>query len=217
MDIIGLFGGTFNPIHQGHLALAHSVMSALGCHQIRFIPAAIPPHKANPTVTADHRAAMVGLAIASEPRFVLDCCELERNGKSYTIDTLNEMRQRFAQQSLVLMIGQDSYASLPSWHHWQALLDDAHILVIHRADLDQKLEVHPAHAAKIIPITEATTLFAQTSHGLLSYLTVTPPNLASTDIRAQLAVGDSRARDALPAAVWDYVQQHQLYQSKHLP
>jgi nicotinate-nucleotide adenylyltransferase len=213
MDIIGLFGGTFNPIHQGHLALAHSVMNALGCHQIRFIPAAIPPHKTMPTVTAHHRAAMVGLAIAAEPRFVLDTCELERSGPSYTIDTLTDMHQRFPQASLVLILGQDSYNQLPTWYRWQSLLDLAHILVVHRAHGEENLYVHTSHTGKLINSADAPLAFAQSRHGKLCYFTTTPPDIASTRIRHTLAIGDPRVQHDLPAAVWEYIQEHQLYRA----
>lgn len=215
MDIIGLFGGTFNPIHRGHLALAHSVLDTLACTQIRFIPAALPPHKTAPGVSAEQRAHMVALAIEAEPRFVLDRCELARHGPSYTIDTLMDMRARFAHASLVLMMGQDSYQQLPGWHRWQSLLAYAHLLVIHRADSDTELQLHAAHTGKDIPITAAPAMFTQHSHGYISYLGLTPPSISSTRIRMQLAEDDSHAQDSLPASVWAYVTQQQLYQRHH--
>ena len=211
MDIIGIFGGTFNPIHNGHLALAHTVLARLHCQQIRFITAALPPHKTAPAVTAAQRAAMVSLAIADQPAFVLDDCELDRPGTSFTMDTLLTLRQRFPAKSLMLMIGQDSYVKLPTWHRWRELLDVAHLLVIHRAHSATHLDLHAEHHGKAVKLEYAGQRFAETSHGSLSYLTVTPPDISSTRVRAQLMTGDASVCNDIPPSVWQYIQQHQLY------
>lgn len=213
MEIIGLFGGTFNPIHQGHLALADSVYQTLGCTQIRFIPAAVPPHKEAPAVTAHHRATMVQLAIQSTPQYVLDACELDRQGPSYTIETLHLLRQQFPQHALCLIMGQDSYQQLPTWRRWQALLGYAHVLVVHRAAHDAQLFLHAAHAGKQVDISAAKHAFAQHSHGLISFLPLPPPGISSTLIRQRLAQAPLSAAPDLPPAVWQYIQQHHLYQT----
>lgn len=213
MQITGIFGGTFNPIHLGHLALAQHVLESVHCAEIRFIPSAIPPHKSLPGVTAAHRARMVELAIQGKQDFILDTCEMERAGPSYTIDTLIALQQRLPQQSLVLMMGQDSYQQLPSWHRWQALIDHAHLLVIHRAGQTTGLQPHQEHRERLVGIKDAPTLFAQQRHGYLSYLATTPPDIASTHLRMQLAQGDAQAKTALPSAVWDYIGEHGLYQT----
>lgn len=212
MELIGIFGGTFNPIHNGHLALAQSVLETLHCTQIRFVPAALPPHKAAPAVTAQHRAAMVHLAIQGHPQFVLDTCELDRQGPSYTIETLHLLRQRFPHQSLCLLMGQDSYQKLPTWHRWTALLDYAHLLVIHRAEAEKTLSLHAGHRSKLINIEEAPTAFSTQAHGLISYLTQTPPAISSTGLRASLAQHALSTIADMPAAVLQYIQQHHLYQ-----
>ncbi|MGP1717654.1 MAG: nicotinate-nucleotide adenylyltransferase [Methylophilus sp.] len=213
MEIIGLFGGTFNPIHNGHLALAQSVLNTMHCSQIRFIPAAIPPHKAIPAVTAQHRATMVHLAIAGHPQFVLDTCELDRQGPSYTIETLHLLRHRLPEQSLCLIMGQDSYLKLPTWHRWLELLDYCHLLIVHRADSEHQLQLHAAHASKLVDIAQAPQQFAAQAYGLISYLKVTPPDISSTRIRAALSQADHTVVDGLPEKVLHYIQENHLYQS----
>lgn len=213
MQIIGIFGGTFNPVHNGHLALAQTVLDTLHCTQIRFVPAALPPHKATPTVTAVHRAAMVQLAIQHQPRYVLETCELERSGPSYSIDTLRLMRKRFPKHALCLILGQDSYQQLPTWHCWHSLLETAHILVVHRAETEKQLQLHAEHAGHLVDMTQAAEMFAKQPSGLISYLTIAPPNISSTTIRQKLAQPDADLSADIPPAVWQYLQQHRLYHS----
>lgn len=212
MEIIGIFGGTFNPIHNGHLVLAQTVLDTLQCSQIRFVPAAVPPHKETPAVTAQHRAAMVQLAIEDQPAFVLDTCELARTGPSYTIETLRLLRQKFPGQSLCLIMGQDSYQKLPSWHRWLALLDHCHLLVVHRAAHDPQLLLHAEHAGRLIEISRAKHVFAEQASGLISFLPITPPAISSTSLRARLNPPQAFAAEAIPPRVLSYITQHHLYQ-----
>lgn len=213
MELIGIFGGTFNPIHNGHLALAQTVLDTLHCAQIRVIPAAVPPHKEAPAVTAQHRATMVQLAIQSQPTLVLDTCELDRQGPSYTIETLHLLRTRFSDQALCLMMGQDSYQKLPTWHRWPELLDYCHLLVVHRADKEKTLTLHPEHEGKLVDIATAPQAFAEQANGLISFLTQAPPDISSTCVREQLSRAEDAARNQIPPAVWQYIQENRLYQT----
>lgn len=213
MEIIGIFGGTFNPIHNGHLALAHTVLETLHCTQIRFIPAALPPHKTTPTVSAQHRAAMVQLAIQGHANFVLDTCELERYGASYTVETLLHQRQQFPDAALCLMMGQDSYQKLPTWHRWLELLDYCHLVVVHRAESEHNLTLHTAHQGKFIDITKAPNAFAAAHNGLISFLPITPPDISSTRMRAQLRHADDIAHNEIPPQVLHFIQENRLYLS----
>lgn len=212
MELIGIFGGTFNPIHNGHLLLAETVLNTLHCTQIRVIPAAVPPHKETPAVTAQHRAAMVKLAIQDHPQFVLDTCELDRQGPSYTIETLHLLSNRFPKHALCLIMGQDSYSKLPTWHRWQELLDYCHLLVIHRADLEPKLSVHAEHAEKFVASEALASTFTTAKHGFVGYFPESPPAISSTMIREELARQSTLLADHLPAAVLSYIHQHHLYQ-----
>lgn len=213
MEVIGIFGGTFNPIHNGHLALAQTVLDTLHCTQIRVIPAAVPPHKEAPAVTAQHRATMVKLAIQSQPKFVLDTCELDRQGPSYTIETLHLLRTRFPDQALCLIMGQDSYQKLPTWYRWLELLDYCHLLVVHRADKENTLSLHPEHEGKLVDIATAPQAFAAQTNGLISFLTEAPPDISSTRIREQLSRAENAASNQIPPAVWQYIQENRLYQT----
>jgi len=213
MELIGIFGGTFNPIHNGHLVLAQTVLDTLHCTQIRVIPAAVPPHKETPAVTAQHRAAMVQLAIQDHPKLVLDTCELDRQGTSYTIETLHLLRLRFPDQALCLIMGQDSYQKLPTWHRWLELLNYCHILVVHRADREKTLFLHPEHEGKLIDVATAPEAFAAKANGLISFLPITPPDISSTRIREQLSRNDETVITEIPLQVFSYIQQNRLYKT----
>ncbi len=132
MSPIGIFGGTFDPIHYGHLRTAFEVLQAVDFGQIRFVPNADPPHRGDTFASAELRLDMVRAATAAEPRFIIDDCEIRRGGPSYTFDTLTALREEFSSESIGLIIGMDAFLGLMSWHRWDELLDLAHIVVAHR-------------------------------------------------------------------------------------
>ncbi|MBX5461095.1 MAG: nicotinate-nucleotide adenylyltransferase [Steroidobacteraceae bacterium] len=132
MQPIGIFGGTFDPIHYGHLRTAFELWQALRLSEVRFLPAGNPPHRQLTHASAELRVAMVKAAIAGQPGFVLDDREVRRRGVSYSFDTLTELRAEFPQRSLCLLLGMDAFLGLPDWHRWRELLDLAHIVVAHR-------------------------------------------------------------------------------------
>ena len=129
---IGIFGGTFDPIHYGHLRTAFEMLQALRFTEVRFIPSADPPHKGEILADAELRLAMVRVATANEPRFVVDDCELRRKGPSYTVDTLAGLRAELSDTPVGLIIGMDAFLGLTGWRRWQELLELAHIVVAHR-------------------------------------------------------------------------------------
>ena len=146
MQLVGLLGGTFNPIHFGHLRMAQELADALNLSEVHFIPSANPPHKSVPTVSAEHRAAMVQLAIADNPLFKLDTRELERMGASYTIDSLISLREEFGlegkqQISLCLIIGSDAFVHLNTWARWQELLNYCHIILVQRPTANKQTKL----------------------------------------------------------------------------
>jgi nicotinate-nucleotide adenylyltransferase len=133
LKLIGLLGGTFNPIHFGHLRMAQELADALKLSEVRFIPSANPPHKSPPEVSAEHRAKMAQLAITDNPLFKLDSRELERTGASYTIDTLISLQEELGgTAALCLIMGSDAFTHLNTWHRWQALTDYCHIILVQR-------------------------------------------------------------------------------------
>ena len=132
MRPLGVFGGTFDPIHNGHLRTAFELAECLGLERVLFVPAADPPHRPPPQVPAATRLELVRAAIADEPRFELDGRELARGGRSYTVLTLEELRAERGAQPLVLCLGMDAFLGLPTWHRWTELTRLAHLAVAHR-------------------------------------------------------------------------------------
>lgn len=130
---IGIFGGSFDPPHLGHRALAEVALGALALDELRWVPVGVPWYKTHRELAgAEHRAAMIGLAIAGEPKFLLDRRELQREGPSYTVDSVRELQAECAEASLVLIIGQDQYARLHTWHEWRDLLGRVSLAVAAR-------------------------------------------------------------------------------------
>ncbi|MFO7276338.1 MAG: nicotinate-nucleotide adenylyltransferase [Pseudomonadota bacterium] len=132
MRPIGLFGGTFDPIHLGHLRTAFELWQALKLTEVRFLPTGSPPHREPPLASAEQRLAMVRAAVKDEPAFVVDDREVRRSGFSYSVDTLTELRQEFPNRSLCLLLGMDAFIGLPNWHRWREIFDLAHVVVAHR-------------------------------------------------------------------------------------
>lgn len=210
---IGLLGGTFNPIHYGHLRTAQELADALGFDEVRFIPSANPPHRTTPEVSAEHRAAMVQLAIADNPLFKLDMRELARTGASYMIDTLISLRDELGEHAvLCLIMGSDAFVKLDTWHHWQKLLDYCHIILVQRPNIapDQpKLSVeltrllHDHYTENVDDLTEKT-------NGHIHMQKVTPLEISATRIRESLKAGHS-VRYLMPDNVIAYIATHKLY------
>jgi len=129
---IGLFGGTFDPIHCGHLRTAFELWQELSLAEVRFLPTGTPPHRDHLYASAELRLKMVAAAIADQPGFRVDDREVRRTGLSYSVDTLTELRGEYPDRSLCLILGMDAFLGLPTWHRWRELLDLAHIVVAHR-------------------------------------------------------------------------------------
>ena len=130
---IGIFGGTFDPIHYGHLRLAQEIAESLRLAEIRLIPGGTPPHRAAPQVSSQQRLEMVRLAAAGNPLFTVDDREVKRSGPGYTIETLTELRREAgATQPLCVLLGADAFLELATWHRWHELFGLAHLIVAHR-------------------------------------------------------------------------------------
>jgi nicotinate-nucleotide adenylyltransferase len=213
---IGILGGSFDPIHVGHLQLARDARDRLGLAEVRFIPAAQPWQK-GPITDAAHRAHMVEVAIAGERGLVLDMHEIERGGPSYTIDTLRALRASLGPtQPLVLVIGADQMARLDTWRNWESLLDFAHIAVARRnanppvpnATLQAFLDQHHADAG----------VLSQRPAGAIVDLPMTQVDASATEIRALLREPhappvDARLAALVPAAVLLYIRREGLYRT----
>lgn len=212
MRLVGIFGGTFNPIHFGHLRMAQELASALAMDEVKFIPSANPPHKDNVMVSAEHRSAMVQLAIADNPLFSVDELELKREGSSYTIDTLISLRESLGQgTSLCLMMGSDAFVKLNTWHRWQELLDYAHIVLVQRPS-SQPQEALPSEVETLLRdhYTDQHADLANENAGAIMMQAITGQDISATGIRGMLGSGES-VRYLVPSAVAEYIQQNQLY------
>jgi nicotinate-nucleotide adenylyltransferase len=206
---IALFGGTFDPIHIGHLRAAIELREQLGFDEVRLIPCHQPVHRAAPLVDSRARRTMVELAIAGERGLVLDDRELRRDGPSFTIDTLNATRAEVGDDvSLALVIGVDAFAALDTWHRWRELLDFAHIVVMERPEavLPQAGPV----AELLLQYRAAPSALRTRAHGAIVPFALPPLWVSATALRRLLAAGNS-PRYLLPDVVWAYIREHCLY------
>jgi nicotinate-nucleotide adenylyltransferase len=212
---LGLFGGTFDPVHFGHLRLAEEAISHLGLSAVRWIPAGRPPHRGTPQVTPQQRLEMVLRSTAKNPRFFVDPAEVEAARASYTVETLERLRGEFGhQQSLVLLVGADAFAGLSTWHRWRELFSLAHIAVSHRPGFPVERASLPDELASEFAERRAADpqVLAATGAGQIVTFAMTQLAISATQIRHLLSNGKS-ARYLLPDAVLDYIQLHQLYRN----
>lgn len=199
MRPIGLFGGTFDPIHFGHLRAAFELAELLDLERVLFIPAADPPHRGRPLADAQTRLAMVRAALEDEDGFAVDDRELRRPGPSYTVLTLEELRREYGATPLVLLLGMDAFLGLPTWHRWQELLGLAHVAVAHRpgatlpstGELGRLLERCRARDRGDIAAAPAGRIFVHPGTQL---------DISSTDLRETLRAGRD-PRYLMPEAV----------------
>ena len=213
MKLVGILGGTFNPIHYGHLRMAQELADGLGMDEVKFIPSANPPHKDSVTVSAEHRAAMVKLAIADNPKFSIDELELNRDGASYTIDTLISLRETLGKDtSLCLMMGSDAFVKLNTWHRWQELLDYAHIILVQRPDIAKQQPPLPKEVQALLEAhyTEQISDLSNQNAGLINMQAISAQDISSSQIRENLNHGIS-VRYLLPNNVAEYIAQQNLY------
>lgn len=205
--MIGIFGGTFDPVHYGHLRSALEVKEIFGLSEVRLIPSAQPPHREQPAATALMRLHMLELAIKDQPGLVIDTRELNRQGASYMVDTLQSLRQELKNEPLLLFIGSDAFNQLKTWHQWPHLFDFAHIVVMTRPgftiqNLDDFFKARLA--------TEITEL-ANNTAGKLYFQQITQLDISATAIRNMIAEQQNPGF-LLPDNVIAYIRQHKLYQ-----
>lgn len=204
--MIGVYGGTFNPVHYGHLRTALEVCEYFALDSLRLIPCRLPPHRQYPEVSAELRLRMLEIAVAELRDFVVDRRELDRDGPSYMVDTLHSLRTEFPDQPLVLFIGADAFAGLESWHRWRALFDHAHLVVMTRPGYDM-----PALAEFFQRrLTRDPAELRNRNAGLLYFQPVTALAISATDIRGLIAAGRN-PKFLLPDSVIAFIRQHRLY------
>ena len=191
MKRVGLFGGSFDPVHNAHVALATLALEQLALDEVRWIPVGHPWQKTRKLSAAADREAMVRLAIAGEPRFVVDRSELRRRGVSYTLDTVRELAAAEPDNQWVLILGQDQYAALHTWRDWRALVARVTLAIANRPDV----EAAPNPQIATVP------------HHMVSLPMM---DISSTEVRRRVAAGESIA-NLVPPAVASYIERRQLY------
>ncbi len=209
MTAVGIFGGTFDPIHYGHLRTAFELMQVLQCREVRFVPGRWPPHRDSTAADPELRLRMVEAAIAGQRGFVLDNREFQREGPSYTVDTLTSLRAELGDTPLALIIGMDAFLGLPTWHRWEKILELAHLVVAQR----------PGWRAPDIGvlgelIERRGTLKIEDLHavpcGRVHIHAVTRLEIASREIRELIAAGRD-PRFLMPDAVRDIIMESACY------
>jgi nicotinate-nucleotide adenylyltransferase len=206
---IGIFGGTFDPIHYGHLRTALEIQIRLELQQVRFVPCAVPPHREKPLLSSELRLKMVRAAIAPEPAFVADAREIERAGPSYSIDTLTSLRAEYPDTPLGMIVGMDAFLALTSWRDWQRILDLAHIIVARRPGWEA-----PTEGVLGELLATAATKRTADLHGALAgriaIAAVTQLEISSTDLRNSISAGID-PRYLVPPSVRDIIIETESY------
>jgi len=218
---VAVFGGTFDPVHYGHLRAALEAMEMLGLEELRMMPAGDPPHRADTVATAGQRLEMLQLAVRACPGLRVDDREVRRSGPSFMVDTLSEIRGEVGEAPLLLLIGQDAANALDSWHRWRDLFALAHLVVMRRPDA-QEPQAGAAKRDTFVQcrgelrgeldkrrVDQAARLH-QSAAGCVVTLEITQLDISSTFIRELFARGRS-ARFLMPEEVIGYILQRQLY------
>ncbi len=206
---IGILGGTFDPIHHGHLRLAIELYERLDLAEVRLIPAAHPPHRSLPSASGPLRLKMVQAAISGTPELTVDERELQRSGPSYMVDTLKSLRNEYPHRPLGLILGMDAFMGLPRWYQWQHLITLAHLLVVHRlgtpwhsnTTMQNLLSSHQTHNPDELRNQLLGRIFIAEIPAL---------NISATQIRNLIAKGKN-PHYLLPLTVLDIINHHRLY------
>ena len=206
---IGLLGGTFDPVHFGHLRGALEAAECLGLDELRLIPSARPPHRGQPRASAEQRLAMVQLATGGVTGLMVDDRELQRDRPSYTVETLESLRSELGDTvTLFMILGWDAFGGLPAWHRWEELLGLCNLVVLQRPDYDPELPEVLKDLLAARSVSDPGSVSAR--YGQIICLTQTPLAISATLIR-QLVAERRSPRFLLPDAVLDYIETHGLY------
>ncbi len=211
--MIGIFGGTFDPVHNGHLQVAQALIEALPFDELRLLPCGQPIHRAPPQASAEDRVAMLQLAVAGISSVSIDEHEVRREGPSYMVGTLAALRAEMGDTPLVLIVGWDAFVGLPRWHRWQRLIELAHLLVVQRpgsvippcGEVEALLQQHQ--------VDDAVAL-KQRAAGCILLQPVDLLDISSTTVR-ELIMAKKDVGERLPVAVWAHIKEHSLYLNRN--
>ena len=212
---VGILGGTFDPVHNGHLHLATTFLKELDLAELRFIPLNTPPHRTAPLASAEQRLEMLKLAVENQANLKVDNCETRRDGVSYTIDTLKHLRKILDETPICLLMGMENFNTLNLWHQWQSLSDYAHIVIANRpsndnVSSDNKLTNEEMKNFMDDSITQSVEDLHQQPAGLIMQLDVPMLDISSTQIRNNFQT-NLNSDSLLPNKVLDFIQTHHLY------
>lgn len=207
--MIGVYGGTFDPVHFGHLRTAVEIKEALALDELRLLPARQPPHRANPGATPQQRLTMLELAIAGGDELCIDTRELEREGPSFMVDTLISIRREIGQRPLCLILGIDAFQGLPTWHRWEELVDLAHLVVM------QRPVFRPEIVGELLTLVEARrtadpAALRSRPAGCIYFQEIIQLDISATRIRYLVRNGEN-PRYLLPDAVLEFIRRQGLY------
>lgn len=214
--MIGIIGGTFDPIHFGHLRPALEIAEQFQLNEVRFIPSGTPPHRWKPMVNAENRLNMVQLAIQDIPNFVVDNREYLRQGSSYTVDTLQSIvdeqmqAERKPKEPLLMMLGLDAFQSFTTWHQWQSILELTHIVVSTRPGY-QHQKTQKWMQGRVV---DSPLAMKQQQAGCIYFSEVTQLDISASQIREQLLKGKS-SKFLMPEKVIEYIHDNKLYVTKN--
>lgn len=209
MSSMGIFGGTFDPIHYGHLRTAFEMLQALRFDEVRFMPCGNPPHRGATYADAEMRLEMVRVATEGQHGFIVDDRELQRDGPSYSVDTLATLRNEYPLRPIALMIGMDAFLGLPKWYQWREILQLAHIVVAHRPGW-RAPDIGPLGELLADRGTHRVGDLHQAKSGHIFIHDVTQLEISSTEIRELVAVGRD-PRFLMPDSVRDVIERSGCY------
>lgn len=209
--MIGIFGGTFDPIHYGHLRTALEVADAFSLSEVRFIPCRLPPHRGRPSAAADDRLAMLELSLeGSDPRFRIDDREMKREGPSYMVDTLASIRAESSECPLCLIVGLDAFQGIPAWHRWREIFKLAHVVVMQRP-----FEAEFAEALERVleeRLVSSRSMLHQRPAGAIYFEDVSQLAISASRIRELIRTGKS-TQYLLPDCVREFIARRGLYRN----
>jgi nicotinate-nucleotide adenylyltransferase len=209
MRPIGVFGGTFDPIHYGHLRTAFELWQELRLTEVRFLPTGSPPHRDPPYASPELRLRMVQAAVADQPAFIVDDREVRRSGLSYSVDTLTELRRELPDRSLCLLLGMDAFLGLPNWHRWRELLGLTHIVVAHRPGWKAPT-MGPLGEVMVDHGTGSIRELHERPAGRIYVHAVTQLEISSTELRALIEAGRD-PRYLVPESVREIIRETRSY------
>lgn len=207
--MIGILGGTFDPIHYGHLRTALDVQQCLSLDEVRFIPCGEPAHRNRPIAEPLQRLAMVRAAIAGQSKFVADDREIRRGGRSYMVDTLISLKQEFKSKTFCLILGMDAFNGIEQWYQWEKIFDLANIVVMQRPTINGRVELNKRLLQYKERFIDADNLKTK-QNGAICFVPVTQLDISATTIRQQWQENiDSQF--FLPDSVLTLIQQQNIY------